>query len=87
LGFAVLLTLIFRQMWKAKNPQDLERVHTLGFFYAISFLLFTLVLTNPSLESVTAISSAFLWTMLVSKVNVDSRVENRDWEKSRGKQR
>ena len=87
LGFAVLLTLIFSQMWKAKNPQDLERVHTFGFFYAISFLLFTLVLTNPSLESVTAISAAFLWTMLVSKVNVDSRVENRDWEKSRGKQR
>lgn len=87
LGFALLLTLIFNLMWKAKNPQDLERAHTFGFFYAISFLLFTLVLTNPSLASIIAISAAFLWTMLVSKVNIDSRVENRDWEKSRRKQR
>lgn len=83
LGFAILLTIIFHLMWKAKSSQDLERAHTFGFFYAISFLLFTLVLTNPTLESVTAISSAFLWTMMVSKVNVDSRVENRDWERSR----
>lgn len=87
LGFAILLTIIFTLMWKARNPQDLERAHTFGFFYAISFLLFTLVLTNPSLESIVALSTAFLWTMLVSKVNVDSRVENRDWEKSGRRQR
>jgi len=27
--------------------------------------------------------SAYVWTLLVSRVSMDSRVENRDWEKPR----
>ncbi len=80
-GFTMLLTLIFRQMWKARDSQDLERAHTLAFFYAISFLLFTLVLTLPSIESVIAVTTLLLWTILVSKINIDSRIEKGGWEK------
>jgi len=83
LGFAAILTVIFTRMWKAKSSEDLERAHTSGFFYAISFLLFTLVLTNPTVESIVVLLGAYLWTLLVSKVNIDSRIENRDWEKTR----
>lgn len=83
LGFAAILTVIFTRMWKAKSSEDLERAHTGGFFYAISFLLFTLVLTNPTVESIVVLLGAYLWTLLMSKVNIDSRIENRDWEKTR----
>ncbi len=86
LGFLVILTIIFQKMWKAKTSQELERAHTYGFFYAISFLLFTLVLSSPTLQSITALLGAYTWILLVSKVNVDSRRENRDWEK-RGRTR
>ncbi len=79
IGFATLLTLIFRQMWRARDPQHLERAHTLAFFYAISFLLFTLVLTIPSIESVIVVTVSLLWTILVSKINIDSRVERGGW--------
>ncbi len=85
LGFALILAFITLQMWKARTPQDLEKVHTFGFFYAISFLLFTLVLASPTIESLVVVLSAYLWTILVSKVNIDSRIENRDWEKRRSR--
>ncbi len=79
LGFAFILTFITFQMWKAETPQGLEKVHTFGFFYAISFLLFTLVLASPTIESLVVVLSASLWTILVSKVNIDSRIEKREW--------
>ena len=85
LGLALILALILVMMWKAKSSEDFEKTHTFGFFYAISFLLFTLVLTSPTLESIAVMIAAYVWTLLVSKVNVDSRVESRDWEKTRGR--
>ncbi len=81
LGMAPILAIIFSSMLKAKNSEELEKTHTFGFFYAISFLLFTIVLTTPTLESIIVLLSAYLWTLLVSKINVDSRIESRDWEK------
>ena len=81
LGMALILAIIFSSMLKAKSSEELEKTHTFGFFYAISFLLFTVVLTAPTLESIIVLLSAYLWTLLVSKVNVDSRIESRDWEK------
>ncbi len=84
LGMALILTFIVLMIFKSKSSQQLEKAHTFGFFYAISFLLFTIVLSSPTLLSITIILTAYLWTLLVSKVNIDSRVENRDWEKPRG---
>ena len=80
LGFALVLSFILRQMWSTKTPEGLEKAHTIGFFYAISFLAFTLVLTSPTILTLVIIMGAYAWTLLVSKVNVDSRVERRDWE-------
>jgi 4-hydroxybenzoate polyprenyltransferase len=85
LGLALILALIVNGMWKAKTPEGLEKAHTFGFFYAISFLAFTLVLSSPTLQSLTAVTGAFVWTLLVSQVKVDSRIEKRDWEKRRSK--
>ena len=85
LGMGLIFALIFFQMLKAKSSQELEKTHTFGFFYAISFILFTLVLASPTLASIVVILSAYLWTLLVSRVSLDSRVENRDWEKPKRK--
>jgi 4-hydroxybenzoate polyprenyltransferase len=85
LGMGLIFAVIFSGMLKAKSSQELEKAHTFGFFYAISFILFTLVLTSPTLASIIVILSAYLWTLLVSRVSLDSRVENRDWEKPRRK--
>lgn len=81
LGFLVILTIIFQKMRTAKTSQQLERAHTYGFFYAISFLSFTLVLSSPTIESITALLAAYAWTLLVSKIHIDSRRETRDWER------
>src|SRR2546426_309244 len=43
LGMGLIFAVIFFQMLKAKSSQELEKTHTFGFFYAISFILFTLV--------------------------------------------
>src|SRR2546428_3889899 len=85
LGMGLIFAVIFFQMLRAKSSQELEKTHTFGFFYAISFILFTLVLTSPTLASIIVILSAYLWTLLVSRVSLDSSVENRDWEKPRRK--
>ncbi len=82
-GMALILAIIVAKMLTAKSPQELEKTHTLGFFYAISFILFTLVLTSPTLSSIVVILSAYVWTLLVSRVSMDSRIERRDWEKPR----
>src|SRR3989442_1895175 len=85
LGMGLIFAIIFFGMLNAKSSQELEKGHTFGFFYAISFILFTLVLTSPTLASIIVILSAYLWTLLVSCVSIASRVENRDWEKPRRK--
>src|SRR5207302_8661036 len=85
LGMGLIFAIIFFQMLRAKSSHELEKTHTFGFFYAISFILFTLVLPSPTLASIIVILSASLWTLLVSSVILDSRVENRDWEKPRRK--
>jgi len=84
-GMALIFTMIFARMLKAKSSQEFEGTHTIGFFYAISFILFTLVLSSPTLASIIVVLCAYLWTFLVSRVSMDSRVENRDWEKPRRK--
>jgi len=85
MGMSVILAVIVVRMVRAKSSQELEKTHTIGFFYAISFLLFTIVLASPTLASIIVIVSAYVWTLLVSRVNMDSRAENRDWEKPRRK--
>ena len=87
LGLAAILALIVMKMLKAKSSQELEKAHTIGFFYAISFILFTIVLTAPTLASIIVLLSAYLWTLIVSRVSMDSRSEVRDWEKPRRKSR
>ncbi len=81
LWLALVLVFIFHQMWKTKTSEGLEKAHTVGFFYAISFLVFTLVLSSPTILSLVTVIGVYLWTLLVSKVNVDSRIERRDWER------
>jgi hypothetical protein len=83
LALIPLFAFVITEMLKAKDTTGLEKAHTLGFFYAISFLLFTLVLTSPTIQSLVMVLVAFLWTLTVAKVSVHSRVESRDWEKQR----
>ena len=85
LALIPLFAFIITEMLRAKDAAGLEKAHTLGFFYAISFLLFTLVLTSPTIQSLLMVLAAFLWTLTVAKVSVHSRVESRDWEKQRRK--
>ena len=85
LGMAIILAMIVSRMLKAKSSQELEKAHTIGFFYAISFILFTIVLASPTLASIIILLSAYLWTITVSRVSMDSRVEKREWEKPRRK--
>lgn len=85
LGLLPLLVFIITEMVKAKDTAGLEKAHTLGFFYAISFLLFTLVLTSPTVQSLVMVILAYVWTLTVAKVSVHSRVESRDWERQRRK--
>lgn len=83
LGLVPVLALIILEMWRTRTSQGLEKAHTMGFFYAISFLVFTLVLGSPSLVSLATVGGVYLWILMVSKIHVDSRVESRDWEKRR----
>ncbi len=85
LALIPLFAFIILEMLKAKDAAGLEKAHTLVFFYAISFLLFTLILTSPTVQSLVMVLGAFLWTLTVAKVSVHSRVEFRDWEKQRRK--
>jgi 4-hydroxybenzoate polyprenyltransferase len=85
LALIPLFAFIVTEMLKAKDTAGLEKAHTLGFFYAISFVLFTLVLTSPTIQSLVMVVVAYLWTLTVAKVSVHSRVESRDWEKQRRK--
>ncbi len=81
LALAPGLAFIASKMWKAKGPKELEKTHTLGFFYAISFLLLTLVVASPTIQSLVILLAVYLWTLTVAKVQVHSRVEDREWER------
>jgi len=85
LALVPLLIFILSEMLRAKDSAGLEKAHTLGFFYAISFLLFTLVLTSPTLQSLVMVLVAYFWALIDAKISVHSRVEYRDWEKQRRK--
>jgi 4-hydroxybenzoate polyprenyltransferase len=80
-----ILVFILQGILKANSSEKLEHLHTFGFFYAISFLLFTLVLTSTTLQSLAIIIGVYVWILLVSRVNFDSRIESRDWEKQKRK--
>ncbi len=82
-----LLIFILYNMRKAKNGEGLEKAHTYGFFYAISFLLFTLVVSSPTLKALGVVIGTFVWTLLVSRIHMDSRIENRDWERAAPRRR
>ena len=83
LALLAFLFIIYGKMRRASTSEGLEKAHTLGFFYAISFILLTLVITSLTLQSVIITVGAFVWTLLVSRVHVDSRIESRDWERER----
>lgn len=80
-----VLAFILQGILKAKTSEKLEHLHTFGFFYAISFLLLTLALSSTTLQSLGIIAGVYLWILLVSRVNFDSRTEARDWEKQKRK--
>ncbi len=87
LALTPLLLFILYNMWTAKSSEGFEKMHTFGFFYAISFILFTSVVSSPSLKSLGIVISAFIWILLVSRIHIDSRIESRDWEHTSHSQR
>ena len=80
LSLLPLLSLVFLRMHRSKNPEQLEHAHTFGYFYAITFVLSTLVLSTLTLTALVIVAVAYLWAFLVSRTNLHSRVEKRDWE-------
>lgn len=75
-----LALLVVPLYWAHGNVQSnrrevLEKLHTLGFLYALSFLLLSLVLSYPTLTSVVITVSVSFAVLVVSKLNVDSRME------------
>lgn len=51
-----------------------EKLHTQGFMYAVSFLLFNLILSYPPLISLTVSSLILFSIFLVNKFGIDSRL-------------
>jgi 4-hydroxybenzoate polyprenyltransferase len=80
LALLPLLALVTYKMHSATDPEHLEAAHTIGYFYAISWVLFTLVLSTQTLTSLVIVSLAYTWSIFVSKTNLLSRTEKRDWE-------
>jgi len=80
LALLPLLAFVSYMMHSAKDSEHLEAAHTLGYFYAISFVLFTLVLTTQTLTALVVVSLAYTWSIFVSKTKLHSREEKRDWE-------
>ncbi len=79
LGMAAILAMIVANMMKAKSSQELEKTHTIGFFYAISFLLFTLVLASPTLVSIIVLLSAYLWTLLAEEDQLNNALAAKEF--------
>ena len=80
LSLLPLLALVFLRMHRSKNSEQLEHAHTFGYFYAITFVLSTLVLSTLTFTALVIVALAYLWAFLVSRTNLHSRVERRDWE-------
>ena len=80
LSLLPLLAIVFLRMRRAKNSEQLEHAHTFGYFYAITFVLSTLVLSTLTATALVIVAVAYLWAFLVSKSSLHSRVEKRDWE-------
>jgi 4-hydroxybenzoate polyprenyltransferase len=83
LGSVYLLNLsllVVPLYWAHENVQShrrevLEKLHTLGFLYALLFLLLNLILSYPTLTSLAITASVSFAILVVSKLNVDSRME------------
>lgn len=53
-----------------------EKNHTRGFIYAISFLLFNLILTYPSIIAVYTVIGVYAMLYMINKYEIDSRKGN-----------
>jgi 4-hydroxybenzoate polyprenyltransferase len=60
----------------ASNLEMLEQLHSFGFIYAVSFILFNLVLTYPSQLSVGIFVVTLSFILVVTKFGMDSRLQN-----------
>jgi len=60
---------------KTEKREMSERLHTYGFMYAIFFLLYTFLLTYPSITSLTITVIIPLTLFLITKFSIDSRKE------------
>lgn len=58
---------------KASNLATLEQLHTFGFIYAVSFILFNLILTYPSQLSLGISTLILSFILIVTKAGMDSR--------------
>lgn len=75
-----ILGFVFIKMHGANNPEQLEQAHTFGYFYAITFVLSTLVVSTMTPTALVVVTVAYAWAFLVSKSSLHSRIEKRDWE-------
>ena len=60
---------------RTTERQKSEKINTYGFIYAISFLLFNLILTHPTSFSITFAMAIYTIIYLISKYEIDSRKE------------
>jgi len=58
---------------KTDGREVMEKLHTYGFIYAVSFFLFNLLLTYPSFISITITMFVLSIILLMTKLNIDSR--------------
>jgi 4-hydroxybenzoate polyprenyltransferase len=70
--------MIFPLFWGYSNLRTTkreisEKIHTYGFIYAISFLLFNLVLTYPTIHSIVVSVCVYSIIYLINKYEIDSR--------------
>ncbi len=72
----LLLVLLQRNIHHKKNPSKLERLHTYGFLYAISFLNLILLLSVPLERAIIWVAFSYCFLLFVMKITfVDSRLE------------
>jgi 4-hydroxybenzoate polyprenyltransferase len=72
--------MIFPLYWGYSNLRTTkreisEKIHTYGFIYAISFLLFNLILTHPTVYSMTIAICVYSIIYFINKYEIDSRKE------------
>jgi len=73
-----LIFLPFLAYWslgnaKATDAQTLEMLHRFGFVYAVSFILFNIVITYPSQASLVIGLSTLVYITAISRLSLDSR--------------